>query len=65
MMQIQIDFNHDDWEDFGRNIPDESYKIIEEYWEDSEEWAIIEVNDPKWQTWISLKHPDWIIDGCP
>ena len=63
MMKIQLDFNDDEWLEFGREIPDESYTIIEEFWQDDCEWAHIEVTDPKWQTWISLKHPDWIIDA--
>ncbi len=61
-MKIQIDFNRDDWRDFGKDIPDDSYTIIEESWEDSEEWAILEIHDKKWQTWISIKHPEWIIE---
>lgn len=61
-MKIQLDFNRDEWREFAREIPDESYIIIEEFWEDTEEWAIIEIKDAKWQTWISLKHPDWIVD---
>jgi len=64
MMQIQLDFNRDEWLEFGREIPDEAYEIIEEFWEDSEEWAIIAVTDKKWQTWITLKHPDWIVDAA-
>ena len=60
-MNIQIDFNHDDWTEFAKHIPDDAYRIIDEYWEDSEEWADIEIIDPKWQTWVSLKHPEWII----
>lgn len=61
-MNIEIDFNHDDWLEFAKTIPDDSYRIIEEFWEDSEEWAHIEITDPKWRTWITLKHPEWIIE---
>lgn len=61
-MKIQLDFNRDEWQEFAREIPDDAYRIIEEYWEDSEEWAIIEVHDPKWQTIIALKHADWIVE---
>lgn len=63
-MLLEIDFNHDDWREFADNIPDDCYKIIEEFWEDSEEWAHIEVLDSKWRSWVALKHPDWIIDGA-
>lgn len=62
MMKIELDYNRDEWEEFAREIPDDAYTIIEDYWEDQEEWAIIEVTDPKWKTWVALRHPDWIIN---
>jgi hypothetical protein len=61
-LKIQLDFNHSEWQQFGDNIPEDSYRIIEEYWEDSDEWAIVEVTDSKWQQWIRLHHADWIVD---
>jgi hypothetical protein len=61
-MKIQIDFNRDQWCEFAREIPDEAYTILEDHWEDQEEWADIEILDPKWKTWISLKHPEWIVN---
>lgn len=63
MMKIELDYNRDEWQQFGRDIPEDAYVIIEEYWEDQEEWCIIEITDEKWRTWISLKHPEWIIDA--
>lgn len=61
-MKIQLDFNRDEWYEFGKEIPDDAYTIIEEYWEDTDEWAIIEVTDKKWQTWIHMRHPDWVVE---
>lgn len=61
-MKIQLDFNRDEWREFADRIPDEDYEIIEEYWEDSDEWAIIEVKDIIWQMWIKENHSDWIVD---
>ena len=49
--------------DFSFEMPDSAFNIIEEGWEDGDEWAIIEVIDPVWQTFISLKHQHRIIDG--
>jgi hypothetical protein len=62
-MKIHLDFNDDQWYEFAKNIPDEGYVIIEEFWEDDCEWAHIEILDDKWKTWVALKHPDWIIDA--
>jgi hypothetical protein len=61
-MLIEIDFNHDDWREFADTIPEDCYEIVEDFWEDSEEWTHVRVLDEKWQTWISLKHPHWIIE---
>ena len=61
-MKIQLDFNREEWYEFSKESPDESYKIIEEYWEDADEWAIIEIIDKKWQTWIYMRHPDWVVE---
>lgn len=62
-MKIELDYNRDEWQEFAREIPDDAYTIIEDHWEDQEEWAIIEITDKKWQTWVALRHPDWIIDA--
>lgn len=61
-MIIELDFNRDEWMEFGKAIPDTAYEIIEEFWEDSDEWAHIRILDPKWQQWISQHHPEWIVD---
>lgn len=61
-MKIQLDFNRHEWQEFADEIPEDCYRIVEEYWEDSEEWAIIDITDYKWQTIIALKHPDWIVE---
>lgn len=62
-MIVHLDFNRDEWYEFAKAIPDDGYRIIKEFWEDDCEWAHIEILDPKYKTWVSLKHPDWIIDG--
>lgn len=62
-MKIQIDYNRDEWSEFANLIPDDAYTIVEDHWEDSEEWSIIEIQDAKWKTWVALKHPDWIVDA--
>lgn len=60
-MIVQIDFNRDEWQEFAAKIPDEDYRIVEEYWEDSDEWAIIEVTAPESQQWIRIHHSEWIV----
>jgi hypothetical protein len=41
---------------------DDQYKIVKDYWEDSEEWADIEIIDPKLKTWIEQSMPYCILD---
>jgi hypothetical protein len=62
-MKIEIDFNTDSWHEFARGIPEDDYVILEEYWEDQDEWAIIEVTSQQWKSWIRTNHPEWILDG--
>jgi hypothetical protein len=63
MMLIEIDFNRDDWRVFAATIPEDSYDIVEEFWEDCEEWAHIRITDTKWQQWVERNHPHWVIDA--
>lgn len=44
--------------DYQFVMPEDAYIILEEYWEDNQEWAVVEIIDPQWQTLISLKYPE-------
>jgi hypothetical protein len=61
-MKIQVDWNDYDWNTLSQGWAESDYRIIEDHWEDSDEWAQIEILNPHWQTIIALKHADWIID---
>jgi hypothetical protein len=56
MIQLDLGLIPDTWRD-------DQYKIVKDYWEDSEEWADIEIIDPKLKTWISLSMPDCIVES--
>ena len=62
-MLIELDYNRDEWQLFTEIIPENCFKVVNDYWEDSEEWCHIEILDREWQQWIKDKHPDWIVDG--
>ena len=57
-MKIQLDLGliPDTWRD-------DQYTIIEDHWEDSEEWAVIEIHDARLETWIRLAMTDCIVDS--
>ena len=50
-----------DWHLVPESWQEQDYLVIEDYWEDGEEWAKLEIINPKLQTWISLAHNDWIL----
>ncbi len=56
MIQLDLGLVPDTWRD-------DQYKILKDYWEDSEEWADIEIIDPKLKTWIALSMPDCIVES--
>ena len=55
-MQIEIDWNQTEFP-----FRDEDYRIIEDYWEDGEEWAVIEILSPELESYILRYHEEWII----
>lgn len=62
-MMLELDLNCDHWQQFVDSVPDQSYTVVEQYWEDSDEWCIVEITDPKWQTWAALCFSDLVVDG--
>lgn len=43
---------------------DDQYVIVEDHWEDGEEWAVIEILHRDVQSWIRLNMRDCIVEDA-